>query len=76
MHGSSQIALANHESLAGLDGSKWQLLFTTEDRPFAPDPRPPDIESHAGELTIAFRRPSAVLLSMWPQGPAAPGTDS
>jgi maltooligosyltrehalose trehalohydrolase len=71
MNGSSQVELGNHESLAGLDSSKWQLLFTTEDRPFAPDPRPPGIASHAGELKIALERPSAVLLSMWPQMPAA-----
>jgi maltooligosyltrehalose trehalohydrolase len=70
MNGSSQVGLGNHQSLAGLDSSIWQLLFTTEDRPFAPDPQPPDIASHAGELKIAFQRPSAVLLSMWPQTPA------
>jgi maltooligosyltrehalose trehalohydrolase len=67
MNGSSEIQLANHESLAGLDSSMWQLLFTTEDRPFAPDPQPPSIESHVAGLKITFARPAAVLLSMWPR---------
>jgi maltooligosyltrehalose trehalohydrolase len=69
MNGSSEIRLANHESLAGLDPLLWQLLFTTEDRPFATDPQPPGIESHDGALKITFARPSAVLLSIWPKMP-------
>jgi maltooligosyltrehalose trehalohydrolase len=67
MHGSADVRLATHECLAGLDQTLWQLLFTTEDRPFAPDSQPPDLESVAGELAIRFARPSAVLLSMWPR---------
>ena len=63
MNGSSEVRLADHESLPGLDSSLWQLLFTTEDRPFAPDPQPPHIESQTGDLGIRFARPSAVLLS-------------
>jgi maltooligosyltrehalose trehalohydrolase len=71
MHGSSEIRLADHQSLWGLDRSLWQLLFTTEDRPFAPDPQPPVVEFLAGELKVAFARPSAVLLSIWPQAPGS-----
>jgi hypothetical protein len=67
MSGSSQISLAEHASLAGLDLSLSQVLFTTEDRPFAPDPQLPAIEFQQGELTIAFGRPSAVVLSVWPR---------
>jgi maltooligosyltrehalose trehalohydrolase len=67
MNGSSDIRLAHHDAVAGLDLSSWQLLFTTEDRPFAPDPRPPAIERHGRQLTITFTRPSAVLLSIWPE---------
>jgi hypothetical protein len=40
MNGSPEIPLAGTESLVGLDLTRWQLLFTTEDRPFAPDPQP------------------------------------
>jgi maltooligosyltrehalose trehalohydrolase len=67
MNGSAEIRLADHESLAGLDLSLWQPLFTTEDRPFAPDPQPPIIEPLSGGLKIRFVRPSAVLLSIWPR---------
>jgi maltooligosyltrehalose trehalohydrolase len=67
MNGSSEIRLADHQSLWGLDRSLCKLLFTTEDRPFAPDQQPPVIEFLAGELKVGFARPSAVLLSMWPQ---------
>jgi len=67
MNGSAKIGLAHHESLVGLDLSLWQLLFTTEDRPFAPDSQPPVIEFRPDELRIRFARPSAVLLSIWPQ---------
>jgi maltooligosyltrehalose trehalohydrolase len=76
MHGSSAIRLANHEALAGLDPSLWQLLFTTEDRPFATDPQPPIIESHGGGVEITFARPSAVLVSIWPETPTKSSEDS
>jgi maltooligosyltrehalose trehalohydrolase len=72
MNGSTEIRLAHHEALAGLDLSLWQPLFTTEDRPFATDSQPPVIECLAGELKIRFVRPSAVLLSIWPQA-SGPG---
>jgi maltooligosyltrehalose trehalohydrolase len=68
MRGSSTINLANHGCLAGLDVSLFQLLFTTEDRPFAPDPRPPVVAFENGELNVAFSRPSAVLMSVWSRG--------
>jgi maltooligosyltrehalose trehalohydrolase len=76
LNGSSAIRLANHESLAGLDPSLWQLLFTTEDRPFATDPQPPSIESHVGGLEIAFARPSAVLVLIWPETSTQSSEDS
>jgi maltooligosyltrehalose trehalohydrolase len=66
MNGSSEIHLSTDTCLTGLDLALWQLLFTTEDRPFAPDSQPPDIAFLAGELKIRFARPSAVLLSIWP----------
>jgi maltooligosyltrehalose trehalohydrolase len=66
MRGCSTVVLAHHECLEGLDVSQFHLLFTTEDRPFAPDPRPPVVRLENGELNVAFSRPSAVLLSVWP----------
>ena len=67
MNGSSEVRLGDHECLMGLDVSLSQLLFTTEDRPFAPDSQPPRLEFQAGELNIRFARPSAILLSIWPE---------
>ena len=67
MRGSSTVNLAEHECLAGLDVSLFQLVFTTEDRPFAPDPQPPAVVFEDGELNVTFSRPSAVLLSVWPR---------
>jgi maltooligosyltrehalose trehalohydrolase len=69
MNGSAQVNLAGHEALAGLDPSLCQVLFTTEDQPFAPDAKPPAIELANTGPRISFLRPSAVLLSMWPMAP-------
>jgi hypothetical protein len=66
MNGSAQVNLAGHEALAGLDPSLCQVLFTTEDQPFAPDAKPPAIELANTGPRISFLRPSAVVLSMWP----------
>jgi maltooligosyltrehalose trehalohydrolase len=73
MNGAAEVRLAEHASLAGLDVSLSQLLFTTEDRPFTPDPQPPVIEFLPDELKIAFARPTAVLLSVWPRSIPRPG---
>ncbi len=67
MNGSSEVRLGDDECLIGLDVSLSQLLFTTEDLPFAPDSQPPRLEFQAGELNIRFARPSAILLSIWPE---------
>ena len=67
MNGSSEVRLGDDECLMGLDVSLSQLLFTTEDLPFAPDSQPPRLEFQAGELNIRFARPSAILLSIWPE---------
>jgi maltooligosyltrehalose trehalohydrolase len=67
MKGSARVRLTNSEALEGLDLSLCQVVFTTEDRAFAPDPQPPVIDFLDEELTITFRRSSAVLLTVWPQ---------
>jgi hypothetical protein len=66
MNGSANIGLANHPGIAGLDISRCQVLFSTEDPPFAVDPMPPAVEKNEHGLRIGFARPSAVLLSVWP----------
>ena len=67
MGGASTVDLRDQPTLGGLDMSLCQLLFTTEDRTFAPDPHPPAIEFLDPGPKITFTRPSAVLLSVWPQ---------
>jgi maltooligosyltrehalose trehalohydrolase len=64
MKGAAEVSLATHDGLTGLDLSLCQVLLTTEDRPFAPDPHPIRFVNDAP--TIAFARPSAILLSVWP----------
>ncbi len=64
MGGASTVDLRDQPTLAGLDMSLCQLLFTTEDRTFAPDPHPPAIELLDRGPKITFTRPSAVLLSV------------
>ncbi|MDR3638937.1 MAG: malto-oligosyltrehalose trehalohydrolase [Isosphaeraceae bacterium] len=51
--------------LAGLLGERdqgWEVVMTTEDPAFAPDPMPPRVLRAGRELAIEFARPSAVLL--------------
>ena len=66
MNGSAEVELAACPGLTGLDLLRCQVLFTTEDRPFASDPVLPALTFDVGGLRIAFGRPSAVLLSVWP----------
>jgi hypothetical protein len=67
MNGSAEVDLAGHQSLSELDPSLCHVLFTTEDRPFAADPQPPAIALAPQGPRVAFLRPSAVLLSIWPK---------
>jgi maltooligosyltrehalose trehalohydrolase len=67
MNGAANVRLGDHALLDSLDLSLFQLLFTTEDRAYAVDPHPPVVEFLDGQLSIVFRRPSAVLLSVWPR---------
>ena len=41
---------------------RWELVLTSEDPPFTPDPAPPELSATARGLTIRFLRPSAVVL--------------
>ena len=66
MNDSAETDLAGVSGLNGLDLSRCQVVFTTEDPPFASDRQPPEIDLAATGPRIRFVRPSAVLLSAWP----------
>jgi maltooligosyltrehalose trehalohydrolase len=66
MQGSARADLLGHPSLEGLDEPRCQLVLTTEDPPFAPDPSPPRVDLSGEAPRIEFSRPSAVLLRAWP----------
>lgn len=66
MDGPGRVDLAGHPALAGLDGARCQIALTTEDRPYAADPMPPEVDLSGTAPIIAFARPSAVLLRVWP----------
>jgi maltooligosyltrehalose trehalohydrolase len=65
MEGSAEVDLAGHAALEGLSATRCQLILTTEDPPFAPDPHPPRIELTMVAPRISFARPSAVMLRVW-----------
>lgn len=44
--------------------SRWELVLTSEDPPFATDPAAPEIDLSGAAPRIAFQRPSAVVLRM------------
>lgn len=62
IHDAAEIDLEGHPALEGLVADRCQLVLTTEDPPFAPDPQPPTIELGGCSPRIVFRRPSAVLI--------------
>ncbi|MEO6811359.1 MAG: malto-oligosyltrehalose trehalohydrolase [Isosphaeraceae bacterium] len=66
MDGEAEARLEGHPALHGLDTSRCQLVLTTEDPPFAPDPCPPSVDLSGKAPVIRFVRPSAVLLHAWP----------
>ena len=45
-----------------LPPAAWETVLTTEDSPFAPDPRPPVCDAAAGRLVLRFERPGAAVL--------------
>jgi maltooligosyltrehalose trehalohydrolase len=40
----------------------WELILTSEDAAFAPDPLPPDIDTARSPTRVRFARPSAIIL--------------
>jgi hypothetical protein len=71
MEGSTEVDLAGHAALEALSATRCQLILTTEDPPFAPDPHPPKIELTMVAPRISFARPSAVLLRVWTEADPA-----
>lgn len=45
-----------------LHRTEWEVMCTTEDAPYAPDPRPPEVKLTGGAPVFRFSRPSAVIL--------------
>lgn len=62
IQGAAEIDLEGHLALEGLVANRCQLLLTTEDPPFAPDPQPPIVDLLGPAPRVTFKRPSAVLL--------------
>ncbi|HEU5118807.1 MAG TPA: malto-oligosyltrehalose trehalohydrolase [Isosphaeraceae bacterium] len=69
MQGPNEVSLEGHPSLEGLDGARCQVVLTTEDPPFSPEPQAPEIDLKNREPRIRFARPSAVLLRAWRREP-------
>ena len=44
------------------DGESAEVVLSTEDERFAPDPIPPDIEIESDGVVVRFERPGAVIL--------------
>ncbi|HEX8200826.1 MAG TPA: DUF3459 domain-containing protein, partial [Isosphaeraceae bacterium] len=51
-------------------GGRWDVVLTTEDPEFAPDPAPPQVALDGPAPVIRFARPSAVLLRVTWDGPS------
>jgi len=45
-----------------LEGGPWEVALTSEDAPYATDPRPPEVHLQAARAHVRFARPGAVLL--------------
>ena len=61
-----EISLMGRKELEGLDIARCQLVLTTDERPFAPDGRPPVVSLDGDAPRIRFEGPSAVILRAWP----------
>ncbi|QDV36665.1 malto-oligosyltrehalose trehalohydrolase [Tautonia plasticadhaerens] len=64
--GAEEVSLSARPELDGLDVSRCQLVLTTDERPFAPDGRPPAVSLDGDAPAIRFEGPSAVLIRAWP----------
>jgi hypothetical protein len=71
MQGGGEVSLRGLPCMEGLDGARCQVVLSTEDPPFAPDPQAPEVRLEGEGPTIRFQRPSAVLLRAWRKVPVA-----
>ncbi len=71
MEGGNEVSLEGHPSLEGLDGERCQMVLSTEDAPFVPEPQAPEVTLEKQAPRIRFARPSAVLLRAWRLEPVA-----
>ncbi len=53
--------LRGHSFLTPHQGRRWEVVLTTEDAPFSPDPHAPRIDDTAGAPVVYCQRPSAVI---------------
>ncbi|MBV8559020.1 MAG: malto-oligosyltrehalose trehalohydrolase [Planctomycetaceae bacterium] len=53
-------------SLPDAAGRRWEVVLTTEDPPFAPDPSPPRVDLAGPAPILDFDRPGAILLREHP----------
>jgi allophanate hydrolase subunit 1 len=62
LRGAGSIDLAPLAAARSHRHGGWQVLLTTEEPLFAPDPRPPQIDVAAAGPAVRFERPGAVIL--------------
>ena len=74
--GEGAVDLSGHEECGINDWVRWELVLTTEDAPFAPDPSPPRVDLDGPAPSIRFARPSAVILRARPADSASEGGPS
>ncbi len=56
------VDLRNHAPSLSLNGRRWHTVLTTEDAPFSPDSRPPDLDLAGSAPVVRFHRPGALIL--------------
>ncbi len=62
LRGSGPIDLSSFADARGDEGSEWNVVLSTEEPLFAPDPAPPQVDLQAAGPVVHFSRPGAVIL--------------
>ena len=62
LRGSGAVELARGPGVELPEGGRWEVVLTSEDPAFAPDPMPPHVDLTRRAPTIDFARPSTVVL--------------
>jgi maltooligosyltrehalose trehalohydrolase len=66
LRGSGEVNLGRRPDLLATPNGPWEVVLTTEDPPFAPDPAPPQVDRSGPVPLLRFRRPTAVILRSSP----------